>query len=94
MTEPVYLDGNLLDGPLREVFAVDMSTATAQCASCGRAGPVAGLHVYPQAPGLVGRCPWCTEVMLRLVRGPESAWLDLRGATFLQVPLPAETPYR
>lgn len=28
--------------------------------------------------------------MLRLVRSPDSAWLDLRGATYLRVPLPAD----
>ena len=80
----------MLAGPLAEVFAVDVTTATGRCASCGRTGPVAGLRVYARAPGLVARCPACEEVMLRLVRAPTSAWLDLRGATFLRVPMPAE----
>ena len=26
MTEMSYLDGNMLDGPMRELFAVDLST--------------------------------------------------------------------
>ncbi|MEG3635359.1 DUF6510 family protein [Micromonospora palythoicola] len=90
MTALPYVDGNMLDGPLGEVFAVDLSSATARCAHCGTPGPVAGLRVYSQAPGLVGRCPTCVEVMLRLVRAPDRAWLDLRGATFLQFPLPPE----
>ncbi|WP_407952017.1 DUF6510 family protein [Plantactinospora sonchi] len=85
-----YLDGNMLAGPLAEVFAVDLTTATGRCASCGRTGPVAGLRIYANAPGVVARCPSCQEVILRLVRTPTSAWLDLRGATFLQVPMPAE----
>jgi hypothetical protein len=92
MTDQEYVDGNLLAGPLREVFAVDVTTATGRCASCGLTGPLAGLRVYPHAPGLVARCPGCTEVMLRVVRAPTSVWLDLRGATFLQIPLPAELP--
>ncbi|MEQ7009267.1 DUF6510 family protein [Actinopolymorpha sp. B17G11] len=82
-----YVDGNALAGPLREVFAVDVTAATSRCAGCGRTGPVATLHVYTHAPGLVGRCPGCDGVVLRLVRGPESAWLDLRGCVFLRVPL-------
>jgi hypothetical protein len=86
-----YVDGNMLAGPLQEVFAVDLTTATGRCASCGRTGPVAGLRVYANAPGVVARCPFCTEVMLRLVRTPDSAWLDLRGSTFLRIPMAAES---
>jgi hypothetical protein len=36
----------------------------------------------------VARCPSCDDVVLRLVRGPERAWLDLRGAVSLQVAMP------
>ena len=52
-----YVDGNVLAGPLLEVFALGMTAATEQCASCGRAGPVATLRVYSRAPGLVA-LPW------------------------------------
>nr|MDT0657425.1 DUF6510 family protein [Micromonospora sp. DSM 115978] len=87
-----YLDGNMLAGPLREVFAMDVSAATGRCATCGLTGPFAALRVYSHAPGLVARCPGCDQVMLRLVRTPDSAWLDLRGATFLRLPMPLEAP--
>ncbi|MEU5791431.1 DUF6510 family protein [Micromonospora purpureochromogenes] len=93
MTDMSYVDGNMLDGPLRELFAVDLSPATSRCQSCGSLGPLAGLHVFSHAPGLVARCPVCSEVILRLVRAPDRAWLDLRGATFLEVPMPAEPTY-
>ncbi|MBY8874706.1 DUF6510 family protein [Micromonospora sp. PLK6-60] len=93
MTDMSYVDGNMLDGPLRELFAVDLSSATGRCESCGMVGPMAGLHVFAQAPGLVGRCPACDQVMLRLVRAPDRAWLDLRGTTFLQVPMPLDQPH-
>ncbi|MGC5052259.1 DUF6510 family protein [Micromonospora sp. DT48] len=92
MTALPYVDGNMLDGPLGEVFAVDLSTATGRCAHCGTPGPMAALRVYPYAPGLVGRCPTCLEVMLRLVRAPDRAWLDLRGATVLEFPMPLDRP--
>jgi hypothetical protein len=82
-----YTDGNSLAGPLREVFAVDVTAATGRCAGCGLASPVAALRVYGPAPGLVARCPGCGEVVLRLVRGPDAAWLDLRGTVHLRIPL-------
>jgi len=83
-----HLDGNALAGPLRELFAVDLTTATTTCAGCAHTTTVATLHVYGQAPGLVARCPGCEEVVLRVVRGPDAAWLDLRGTVSLRVPLP------
>jgi Family of unknown function (DUF6510) len=87
MTEQ-YQDGNALAGPLLEIFAVDTTAATCRCVACGRTGPVASLRVYSRAPGLVARCPGCERVILRLVRGPDTAWLDLRGTVSLQIPLP------
>ncbi|MCI2423185.1 DUF6510 family protein [Saccharopolyspora sp. K220] len=83
-----YLDGNALAGPLAEIFAVDVTTADAQCGGCGRTGPVATLRVYDRAPGMVARCPGCDGVLLRLVRSPDSAWLDLRGTVRLRIALP------
>jgi hypothetical protein len=85
-TEP-YLDGNALAGPLREIFAVDVTAATERCVGCGRTGAVATLRVYRHAPGLVARCPGCDEVVLRLVRTPDTAWLDLRGTVSLAIPM-------
>jgi hypothetical protein len=85
-----YVDGNTLAGPLREIFAADITAAIGRCAGCGRVGAVATLRVYAQAPGLVARCPTCDSVVLRLVRGPDRAWLDMRGTVSLEVPLPAD----
>jgi hypothetical protein len=82
-----YEDGNALAGPLREIFSADVTEAVGRCVGCGRSGPVAELRVYSHAPGLVARCPGCDEVVLRLVRGPDAAWLDLRGTVSLRIPL-------
>ena len=87
MTEQ-YEDGNALAGPLGEIFAADVTAAIVRCVACGRTGAVATLRVYHRAPGLVARCPGCDEVVLRLVRGPDTAWLDLRGTVTLQIALP------
>jgi len=84
-----FEDGNVLAGPLAELFAVDVTVAEAQCAGCGATGSVAALRVYSRAPGYVARCPSCAEVVMRLVRSTDAAWLDLRGAVRLRVPMPA-----
>ncbi|WP_433475912.1 DUF6510 family protein [Spirillospora sp. CA-142024] len=83
-----HLDGNALAGPLSEVFAVDVTAATGRCVNCGRTGPVAALRVYDRAPGLVARCPGCDHVVLRLVRTPDAAYLDLTGTVSLHIRLP------
>ncbi|SDO85993.1 DUF6510 family protein [Actinacidiphila guanduensis] len=82
-----FLDGNALAGVLAELFAVDVTTATSRCAHCGSSGHLAALRVYGRAPGLVARCPHCSEVVLRLVRTPQDMWLDMRGCTALAVPM-------
>ena len=46
-----YVDGNALAGPLREIFAVDVTVAVSRCVECGRTGPLATLRVYTDAPG-------------------------------------------
>jgi predicted oxidoreductase len=82
------LDGNAMAGELSEIFAVDLTAAVATCAGCKHPSVVATLRVWGQEAGLVARCPSCDDVILRFVRGPERAWLDLRGAVSLQVALP------
>ena len=85
-----HLDGNVLGGELGELFTVDITAAIGRCASCGATGAIARTRVFADAPGLIARCPDCGEVMLRLVRGPGRAWLDLRGITCLQLTVPAQ----
>ena len=85
-----HLDGTVLGGDLGELFTVDITAATGRCASCGTVSAIAQTHVFTDAPGVVARCPSCSGVMLRLVRGTGRAWLDLRGITCLQLALPGE----
>jgi uncharacterized protein DUF6510 len=84
-----HLDGNVLAGPLREIFAVDLTAAIGTCAHCRARGPLAEAEVYTQAPGAVARCAQCGEVVLRLVRAGERAWLDLHGLLSVEIRLPA-----
>ncbi|MGC4956075.1 DUF6510 family protein [Actinomadura citrea] len=83
-----HVDGNALAGPLSELFAVDITAATGRCVNCGLTGPIAELRVYDRAPGMVARCPECGHVLLRFVRTPDSAWIDLTGTVSLRVRLP------
>jgi hypothetical protein len=46
---------------------------------------VAELAVYGPDPGLVARCPGCTDVLLRLVRTPDAVFLDLSGTAVLRL---------
>ncbi|AGZ44737.1 DUF6510 family protein [Actinoplanes friuliensis] len=82
------LDGNAMAGDLREIFAIDLTSAVATCAGCKEPSVIATLRIWGPAPGLVARCPSCDDVVVRLVRGPEEAWLDLRGASSLRIPMP------
>ena len=84
----VPLDGNTMAGALGEVFAVDVSVAVIECAGCGHRGVVAEAVVYADAPGMVARCPECSEVLLRLVRSDRRAWLDMRGVVCLRLDTP------
>src|ERR1022692_4599579 len=91
MSQPL-LDGNALAGALSQVFAVDVTAAIGQCAHCRRTGPMAESVVYPNAPGMVARCPGCDGVVLRLVLDSGRAWLDLRGLICVQLAIPADAP--
>jgi hypothetical protein len=84
----LWSDGTALAGPLQDLFRVDVTTAVGGCGGCGRTVPMAQARVFDHAPGVVARCPTCDQALLRLVRGPGRAWMDLRGLTWLQLPVP------
>lgn len=82
------LDGNALAGPLRELFAVDLSGATSTCAHCEATGPLAEQPLYADAPALVLRCRGCTGVLLRYAVHDNQVRLDLSGTRLLVASLP------
>jgi hypothetical protein len=83
----MHIDGNGAAGMFAEALGIDITTAVVTCAGCGRVGPFAETHVYDQGPGVVARCTGCEAVVARLVRTPTDAWLDLRGARSVRIPL-------
>jgi Family of unknown function (DUF6510) len=86
-----WSDGTALAGPFGDLLAVELTSAIGRCGNCGQRRPMAEVRVFDQAPGVVARCPTCDQVLVRLVRGPGRAWLDLRGLTYLQLPVPDKT---
>jgi hypothetical protein len=79
------LNGNAAAGALGDLFAFDVTMAVSTCAICGDARPVAELHAYMDAPGMVLRCASCGAAQLRLVRSGDRGWLDLRGIQVLEI---------
>jgi hypothetical protein len=83
MTE--HLDGNVLAGPLSELFRDDMTTATGRCANCGDVSVLAQALVYDAAPGWCVRCHTCGGVLMVLVWAGDRLRIDMRGVSALEV---------
>jgi len=71
----LMLDGNAIAGLLREVFAVEMTTAIGTCGGCGAAGPAGAVHLYRGA-GIVLRCPHCNNVLAKIAKNDSQVWLS------------------
>jgi predicted nucleic-acid-binding Zn-ribbon protein len=82
--DPLMLDGNAIAGLLSEIFAVEMTTAVATCATCGATEPIGAAHLYRGA-GFVLRCPRCGNVLGTLVRTESDVRLALAGVRTLRV---------
>lgn len=78
------VDGNAIAGLLAEVFGRDVTATAERCRHCGTVSLVGTLRVYLRGPGVVIRCPACTDVMLRFARTPGGLRIDASGATNLQ----------
>jgi hypothetical protein len=85
LTAQLMLDGNAVAGLLDEIFGSEMTLTLSECVSCGTRGMLGGLHAYTHAPGVVLRCPSCASVVLRVVAGPDTYWVDMRGAAYLRI---------
>ena len=75
-----HIDGNAAP---HDLFARDLTMATATCAGCGATGPVATVMVY-EGMGTVLRCPSCDSVLMRVVVARGETCLDMRGVTALR----------
>jgi hypothetical protein len=80
------LDANAVAGLLQELFGTEMTALASSCAHCGNKALMGTLRAYTQAPGVVLRCSICSGVMLRIVRTPDSLYLDARGTAYVRQP--------
>jgi hypothetical protein len=81
-----HVDGNVLAGPLSELFRFDLTTTSGECRSCGDVTVLARAMVYLDPSGYVVRCCACGAVLLTVVVGPERTWVDLHGIAGVQIP--------
>jgi hypothetical protein len=82
--EALMLDGNAVAGLLREIFAVEMTTAIGTCNGCGAVDAVGAVHVY-QGAGIVLRCPHCHDPLVKIVKDGARMWIDMRGLRTLEL---------
>jgi len=85
ISDEQYLDGNAAGGVLRQIFAVEMTTAEVICANCDAVGPIGAALVYATAMGMIIRCPSCGEALMRIAHGPQRYWLDFSGTRLMQL---------
>ncbi len=81
----LMLDGNAVAGMLDEIFAVELTIALAECATCGKQGQVGAVHVYCEGPGVVLRCPYCENILMRIARTPKGTYIDMRGIASIRL---------
>jgi len=74
------VDGNAIAGLLESVFGAEITAREERCTHCGTVSAIGTLRVYMRGPGIVVRCPACTDVVLRLVQTPAGSRIDLSGA--------------
>jgi len=89
LAHELMLDGNAVAGLLGELFTAEMTAAPSECVSCGNVAAIGTLHAYTRGPGSILRCSICGSVVLRVVRTPEAAYLDARGAVYVRIAMPA-----
>lgn len=80
------LDGNAVAGELWEIFGAEMTTAVGTCGNCGAVEPLGAVSVYLHAPGIVMRCRYCDNVLMRIVRnGSGRIWVEVSGVRSLEL---------
>ena len=77
------VDGSAIGGLLIAAFGRELTNAEERCAHCGTVSVIATMRVYARGPGVVVRCPACTDVVLRIVETPTGLRIDTSGATRL-----------
>ena len=86
MDDPMVLDANAVAGELFNLFGVELTAVTHQCAHCGNRAAVGTLRAWTRGPGVVLRCSVSSDVVLRWSRTSSGVTLDLRGVALIELP--------
>jgi hypothetical protein len=80
----MVLDGNAAAGLLSEIFALEPTTAIAECSTCGATGAVGAMPMYAAPMGAILRCAHCHSVLMSVVSTPRGRWLEMSGVRCLR----------
>lgn len=80
-----HLDGNVLAGPITELFVFELTTTQGQCQSCADIATLGQALVYGQPMGWVARCRNCDNVLIVIVERAGQKSLNMRGLRWLRV---------
>lgn len=84
-SDDIQLDGNAAAGFLEEIFAFEVTTARAVCASCEQEHRLGEMTVYALEMGAIMRCPGCGSAMVRISKLDGECWIDAAGMRTLRV---------
>jgi hypothetical protein len=80
-----HIDGNVLAGPLSELFTFDPTTATGRCASCGDVSELAQAMVWVKPNAYIARCHVCDAMLFTLIQSHHNTRIDLSGIRILTI---------
>ena len=80
------LDGNVLAGPISDLFGIEPTLAQGQCHNCGRIEILGRAVVFASPMGLVVRCPACEHVLMVIVEREGRRTVSMRGLRLFYLP--------
>lgn len=78
MSDDQHTDGNGVAGLLAQVLAVETTTMTRSCQSCGDTNPMGAHRAYHGAAAVL-RCPSCADVAVRITETDDRVVVEWRG---------------
>lgn len=80
-----HLDGNVLAGPITDLFVFEPTTAQGQCEACADIATLGQAMVYGLPMGFVARCRNCDNVLIVIVDRAGQKSLSMRGLRWLRI---------
>jgi ribosomal protein S27E len=81
-----HLDGNVLAGPLTDLFTFEPTSTPAQCQSCADVATLGQAMVYSHPMGFVARCRHCDNVLAVIVEHSGQKSVNMQGLRWLLGP--------